>query len=211
MINILIADDHPIVRRGLRELIEDENDLKVECEVASAEEVLDKLKSCKVDVIILDISMPGKSGLDLIADLRIQYPDKPILVLSALAEEIYAKRVIKMGAHGFLNKESAPDLLISAIRKIYSGKKFVSTKLAELMADELSENNRKSSLENLSAREFEVVRLIGMGKTIGEIAENLNLSANTVSTYRARILEKLGLKNNAEIIQYCIQEKLFIN
>lgn len=208
MIKILIADDHPIVRRGLKEMINDETDMKVECEASSAAEVLNELRNQKIDVIILDISMPGKSGLDLIADLKKEFPGKPILVLSALAEEIFAKRTLKIGAQGFLNKESAPEELVAAIRKVHAGKRYVSYKLAEQLADEFANDSKDLIHDKLSSREFEVLRLLGNGKTVSEAAKTLNLSVTTISTYRARILSKLGLKNNSDIIQYCINEKL---
>lgn len=208
MIKILIADDHPIVRRGLKETINDETDMKVECEASSAAEVLNELRNQKIDVIILDISMPGKSGLDLIADLKKEFPGKPILVLSALAEEIFAKRTLKIGAQGFLNKESAPEELVAAIRKVHAGKRYVSYKLAEQLADEFANDSKDLIHDKLSSREFEVLRLLGNGKTVSEAAKTLNLSVTTISTYRARILSKLGLKNNSDIIQYCINEKL---
>lgn len=208
MIKILIADDHPIVRRGLKELINDETDMRVECEASSAAEVINELRNYKIDVIILDISMPGKSGLDLIADLKKEFSEKPILVLSALAEEIFAKRTLKIGAQGFLNKESAPDELVAAIRKVHAGKRYISYKLAEQMADEIANDSKEFIHDKLSSREFEVLRLLGNGKTVGEVAKTLHLSVTTISTYRARILSKLGLKNNAKIIQFCINEKL---
>ena len=208
MIKIIIADDHPIVRRGLKELINDESDMKVECEASSAHEVLEKMRNHKIDIILLDISMPGKSGLDVISDLKKEFPKKPILVLSALAEEIYAKRTIKIGAQGFMNKESAPELLVEAIRKVNAGKRYISPKLAELMAEDIASDKNELLHEKLSSREFEVLRLIGNGKTIGEISHDLHLSVTTISTYRSRILGKLGLKNNSEIIQFCINEKL---
>ena len=207
----MIADDHPIVRRGLKELINDEKDMKVECEAASAEEAMTAMKNYAIDVILLDISMPGKSGIDIIHDLKTEYPKKPILVLSAMAEEIYAKRVIQNGAFGFINKESAPDLLISAIRKVHSGKKYISPKLAEIIVEDMAADEKKSLHEKLSSREFEVLRLIGNGKTVGEISKILNLSVTTISTYRSRILDKLGLRNNSEIIQFCVNEKLINN
>ena len=208
MIKILIADDHPIVRRGLREIIEDETDMKVECEASTSLEVIDNLRSHEIDVILLDISMPGKSGLDLILDLKNEFPDIPVLVLSAMSEEIYAKRVIKSGAFGFLNKESAPELLVQAIKKVYSGKRFISEKLAEVIASDLSQSENEKLHELLSDREFEVLRQIGSGKSVGEIAEILNLKVTTISTYRMRIMEKFGMKTNSELMQYCIHEKL---
>ena len=208
MIKILIADDHPIVRQGLRQIIQDEKDMVVLCEAANSEEVLVKLKEQDIDVLLLDIAMPGKSGLELLIDLKIQYPNLPILVLSALPEEAYARRVIKMGAMGYIHKESAPDLLVPAIRKAISGQNYISSKLADILVSDLSRKDKGSIHEQLSEREFEVLRLIGSGKSVGEIAEVLNLAVTTISTYRARILEKLKLKNNAEIIQYCITEHL---
>ena len=208
MIKILIADDHPIVRQGLKQIIQDEKDMKVVCEAADSEEVLVKLKEQDIDILLLDIAMPGKSGLELLIDLKIQYPNLPILVLSALPEESYARRVIKMGAMGYIHKESAPDLLVPAIRKAISGQNYISSKLADILVSDLSGKDKASIHEQLSEREFEVLRLIGTGKSVGEIAELLNLAVTTISTYRARVLEKLKLKNNAEIIQYCISEHL---
>jgi two-component system, NarL family, invasion response regulator UvrY len=208
LIKILIADDHPIVRQGLRQIIQDEKDMKVVCEAANSGEVLANLKEQDIDVLLLDIAMPGKSGLELLIDLKIHYPNLPILVLSALPEEAYARRVIKMGAMGYIHKESAPDLLVPAIRKAISGQTYISSKLANILVSDLSGKNKGSIHEQLSEREFEVLRLIGSGKSVGEIAEVLNLAVTTISTYRARILEKLKLKNNAEIIQYCISEHL---
>lgn len=211
MIKVLIADDHPIVRRGLREIIEDEKDLKVECEASNTAEVLDKLRTNEIDVVLLDISMPGKSGLDLIYDIKKEYPQKRILILSGMSEELFAKRAIKSGASGYLNKESAPELLITAIRKVFTGKKYISNKLAELIADDLASTDSIILHDKLSDREFEVLRLIGSGKSVGEIAEVLKLGVSTISTYRARIIEKLNLKNNSELIQYCIKENLLMN
>lgn len=208
MIKILIADDYPIVRQGLRQIILDEKDMQVVCEAANSEEVLVNLKEQDIDVLLLDIAMPGKSGLELLIDLKIQYPNLPVLVLSALPEEAYARRVIKMGAMGYIHKESAPDLLVPAIRKAMSGQTYISSKLANILVSDLSGKNKGTIYEQLSEREFEVLRLIGSGKSVGEIAEALNLAVTTISTYRARILEKLKLKNNAEIIQYCISEHL---
>jgi two-component system invasion response regulator UvrY len=208
LIKILIADDHPIVRQGFRQIIQDEKDMEVLCEAANSEEVLVKLKEQNIDVLLLDIAMPGKSGLELLIDLKSQYPNLPILVLSALPEEAYARRVIKMGALGYFHKESAPDLLVPAIRKAISGQNYISSKLADILVSDLSGKDKGSIHEQLSEREFEVLRLIGSGKSVGEIAEVLHLAVTTISTYRARILEKLKLKNNAEIIQYCITEHL---
>ena len=208
MIKILIADDHPIVRRGLRQIIQDEKDMKVVSEAASSDEVLETLKGQQIDVLLLDISMPGRSGLDLLVDLKNQYPDLPILVLSALPEESYAKRVIKMGALGYINKETAPDLLVPAIRRVLMGKIYVSSKLAEILASDISGKVKANMHEQLSEREFEVLVLIGKAKTNSDIADLLRLSVTTVSTYRSRILQKMKMKNNSELIQYCIKQNL---
>lgn len=208
MINILIADDHPIVRRGLKQIIQDEKDMKVVCEASSGDEVLELLSKEKINVVLLDISMPGKSGLDLLGILKNQYPNLPILVLSALPEETYAKRVIKMGALGYIHKETAPDLLVPAIHKVYGGKKYISNKLAEILASEILSDDKGNPHEKLSDREFEVLIQIAKGKSVSEIAETLFLSVTTVSTYRSRILEKMKMKNNSEIIQYCVRNNL---
>jgi DNA-binding NarL/FixJ family response regulator len=208
MIKVLIADDHPIIRHGLRQLIQDEKDMTVVSEAANSIEVLNALNEQQIDVLLLDISMPGKSGLDLLGDLKNQYPDLPILVLSALPEEAYAKRVIKMGALGYLHKETAPNLLIPAIRRVLTGKIYVSDKLVEMLASEISGKVKANMQELLSEREFEVLVLIGKAKTISDIADILHLSVTTVSTYRSRILEKMKMKNNSELIQYCIKQNL---
>lgn len=208
MIKILIADDHPIVRRGLKQIVQDEKDMKTVFEAANSDEVLKILIEQNVDVLLLDITMPGKSGLDLLVDLKNQYPHLPILVLSALPEESYAKRVIKMGAMGYIHKESAPDLLVPAIRRVIKGKTYVSSKLAEILVSDLSGKDPENLHDLLSEREFEVLVLIGKAKTNNEIAETLHLGVTTISTYRARILEKMKLKNNSELIQYCVKHDL---
>lgn len=208
MVKILVADDHPVVRRGLRGIIEEEKDFVVECEASTAEEVIDQLRNKDIDIVLLDISMPGKSGLDLIVDIKSEFPNIYVLILSGMSEEQFAKRALKLGASGYLTKECAADLLINAIKKVTSGKKFISDKLAEIMANDLTNTENVNLYEKLSAREFEVLRLIGAGKSVGEIAEILSLSVTTISTFRSRILTKLNLKNNSDIIQYCINENL---
>jgi len=208
MINILIADDHPIVRRGLRQIVQDEKDMKVVFEASNSDEVLNGLKDFKIDLVLLDISMPGKSGLDLLLDLKNQFNDLPVLILSAMPEEAYAKRVIKMGASGYIHKESTPELLIPAIRRVLKGKIYISGKLADILASDLTKNETEILHEQLSEREFEVLLLIGKAKTPSEIAGLLHLGVTTVSTYRARILEKMKMKNNSELIQYCFRNGL---
>jgi two-component system invasion response regulator UvrY len=208
MINILIADDHPIVRRGLKQIIQDEKDLKVVSEASNGNEVVNALTENQIDVLLLDISMPGKSGLDLLVDLKNLYPTLPILILSAMPEETFAKRVIKMGALGYIHKESAPELLIPAIRRVLSGKTYISSKLTDILVSDLSGGSKEILHEKLSEREFEVLILIGKAKSTGDIAKTLFLSTATVSTYRARILEKMKLKNNSELMRYCLNQKL---
>lgn len=208
---ILIVDDHPIVRRGLKEIVEEDKNLKVVAEVSSAAETIPALRDCKADIVLLDISMPGQSGLDILQDIINEFPQTRILVLSAMLEDIYAKRVLKNGAHGFLNKDSAPEQLLFAIKQITAGKKYISMQLAEQFADDIAGNKNILSHEILSEREFEVLRHLGNGKSISEIAIYLNLSSTTISTYRSRILEKMGLKNNSELIKYCLDAKLLIN
>ena len=208
MIKILIADDHPIVRRGLKQIVQDEKDMKTVFEAANSDEVLAALRENNFDLLLLDITMPGKSGLDLLVDLKNLYPELPILVLSALPEESYAKRVIKMGALGYIHKESAPDLLVPAIRRVLKGKVYVSSKLADILVSDISGRDSENLHDLLSEREFEVLVLIGKAKTNNEIAQTLHLGVTTVSTYRARILEKMKLKNNSELIQYCVKHNL---
>lgn len=208
MINILIADDHPIVRKGLKQIVQDEKDMKTVFEASNCDDVIKILSETIIDVLLLDISMPGKSGLDLLVDLKNQLPDLPILILSGFPEESYAKRVIKMGAKGYIHKESAPDLLVPAIRTVLKGKIYVSKKLTEILISDFSKDNFESLHATLSEREFEVLVLIGKAKTNGEIAESLHLGVTTVSTYRARILEKMKMKNNSQLIQYCLKNNL---
>ncbi|NWF88072.1 MAG: response regulator transcription factor [Ignavibacteriaceae bacterium] len=208
MISILIADDHPVVRRGLKEILKEEKDLKIVDEASSAPEVFNVLRQKKIDIILLDISMPGRSGLDIIPDILNEFPSLLILAISALQEETFAKRVIKAGAHGYLNKESAPEQLIQAIRRIYSGKRYISEKFSEQLAESFVKGKKNKPHDDLSDREFEVLRYLGSGKTINEIAGILKLSATTISTYRARILSKTGLKNNSDLVKYCLNENI---
>ncbi len=208
MIKILIADDHPIVRKGLREIIEEISDMKVADEAGNGQEVLAKALKKDLDVVLLDISMPGRSGLDILKELKSQLPKLAVLVLSIHPEEQYAVRAMKAGAAGYLTKNSAPDELVTALRKVSAGGKYVSSSLAEKLAVALETGIEKPPHENLSAREYEVMRKIASGKTGAEIAKELFLSPKTISTYRARILEKMAMKNNAELIRYAIKNRL---
>ena len=208
MIKIFIADDHPVVRKGLREIIEETSDMKVVDEASNGQEVLAKVFKKDFDVVLLDISMPGRSGLDILKELKSQLPKITVLVLSIHPEEQYAVQVLKAGAAGYLTKKSAPDELVTALRKVSAGGKYVSPSLAEKLASALETGIDKPPHETLSAREYEVMRKIASGKTVAEIAKELFLSPKTISTYRTRILEKMGIKNNAELIRYAIKNRL---
>lgn len=208
MIKILIADDHPIVRKGLKEIIKDTPGMKVVDEASNGQEVLEKVSSTDFDVILLDISMPRRSGLDVLKDIKKQRPNLSVLVLSIHPEEQYAVRAFKAGASGYLTKESAPNELLAALQKVSTGGKYVSSSLAERLALALEEDFEKPPHETLSAREYEVMRKIAGGKTVSEIARELFLSPKTISTYRARILEKMYMKNNAELVRYALKNRL---
>jgi two-component system invasion response regulator UvrY len=208
VISILIADDHAILRRGLKEILTGELEGAVFDEAPDAQQVLAMVQSHAWDLVILDISMPGRSGLDLLRDLQQLRPELPVLVLTMHPEDQYAKRVLKAGAAGYMNKETAPKELVKAVRKVLAGGRYVSEGLAEKLAADLSADDARLPHERLSDREFEVLRMIASGKTITQIAEELHLSATTVSTHRARILEKMGMANNADLMRYALHSGL---
>jgi DNA-binding NarL/FixJ family response regulator len=208
MIRILIADDHPIVRQGLGQLIAKTADIVVADEASTGLEVLNKARASHCDVVLLDISMPGLHGLDVIRQLKKESPKLPILVLSMHSEEQYAVRAFKAGASGYLTKQSAPDELLAAIRKVSMGGKYVSSSLAEKLASDLEIGAGKLPHETLSNREYQVMLMIAAGKTVAEIAEELSLSVQTISTYRSRILQKMQIKNNVELANYVIRNQL---
>jgi len=208
MIKILIADDHAIVRRGLKQILEDTPNIVVADEASTGKEVLEKISEKEYDVVVLDISLPDKSGLDILKQLKSQKPKLPVLVLSIYPEEQYAERVLKIGASGYLTKESAPEELITAIKKVSVGGKYITASLAEKLAFNLDEKTEKLLYETLSDREFQVMCLISSGKTQKEIAAELSLSIKTISTYRYRILEKMRMKSNAELTRYAMENKL---
>ena len=208
MIRILIVDDHAILRRGLKEILEREfRDVSIGG-AGTAEQALTQLDSEKWDLVILDITMPGRSGVDVLRNLKALRPKLPVLVLSMHPEDQYGKRVLKAGASGYMNKESAPEELIKAVRKLLSGGRYVSPTLAETLAVDLGRDDGMPAHERLSDREFEVLRKMASGKTVGQIAQELHLSVPTVSTYRARILEKMGMSTNAELIRYAVSHHL---
>ena len=208
MIRILVADDHPIVRQGLKQIVAGTTDIFVVDEASNGQEVLDKARQDYFDVVLLDISMPGISGLDVLKQLRSERPEVAILVLSMHPEEQYAARVLRAGASGYLAKESAPDELVAAVRKVSLGGKYVSLSLAEKLASELAVDAQKPPHQALSDREYEIMLMIASGKTLAEIAQQLSLSPKTISTYRSRILDKMSMKSNAELTLYAVQNGL---
>jgi two-component system invasion response regulator UvrY len=208
MIRILIADDHTIVREGLKQILRLTPDLDVVDEASDGEEVVQKVGNRDYDLVLLDISLPGRSGLDILKQLKCIKPDLPILVLSMHPEEQYAIRSIRAGASGYLTKERASGELIKAIRQIASGRRYITSSLAERMAFQIELDTKKSLHESLSDREYQVLCMIASGKTVKEIAEVLSLSAKTISTHRTRILKKMDLKNNAQLTHYAIKHGL---
>lgn len=208
MIKVLIADDHPVVRRGLRHILEEAPDIVVGAEVGTAHEVLDAVREQSWTVVVLDISLPGGNGIDLIKDIRRERPDSRVLILTAHSEEQYAVRALKAGAAGFLNKESAPAMLSEAARRVASGGRYVSAALAETLASLLSGDARGLPHECLSDREFEILKLLASGKTVTNVAESLALSVKTISTHRARILKKMNMRTNAELTHYAVRQGL---
>jgi two-component system invasion response regulator UvrY len=208
MLKILIADDHPIVRRGLKQIIGETTDMVVAGEAADGLEVLTKVRVGKYDVVLMDISMPVKNGIDVLAQLKYERPKLPVLMLSMHPEEQYAVQALKAGASGYLTKESAPNELVGAIRKVSTGGKYVSASLAEKLAAIVQKGYEELPHQTLSERELHVMRLIASGKTVSEIAKELSLSVKTISTYRSRILDKMQMKNNAQLTRYAINNSL---
>ncbi|MBL0342025.1 MAG: response regulator transcription factor [Bacteroidetes bacterium] len=203
---ILIADDHAIVRKVIRQIISEfYADAEIE-EVSNCFDLIQSARLQKFDIIISDLSMPGKNGLETIKDLRAEGIDTPILILSMHPEDQYALRVLKAGGSGYLTKESAPEELVKAINHILSGKKYISESVAEQLLFQIEDKHERPLHERLSDREFTVFKMIATGKTVGEIAEELHLSVPTISTYRARIIEKTHLKSNSEITRYALMQ-----
>jgi len=205
---ILIADDHTIFREGLKHILTEYPDMIVADEARNGREVLDKIWNNDYDMVLLDISMPGMTGLEALKQLKNDRPKLPVLVLSMHPEEQYAVRALRAGASGYLTKESAPDELMTAIRKISQGRKYITSSLAERLALEMEADSEKPLHDVLSDREYQVLRMIAEGKTVKHIAEELSLSIKTVSTYRARIMEKMKMTTNAELMHYAIKHHL---
>ena len=208
MIKILIADDHTIVREGIKQILADTADMVVAGEATNGHEVLEHIRKEDWDVVVLDLAMPGKDGLDTLKELKIEKPKLPVLVLSMHPEEQYAVRLLKAGASGYLTKESAPEELIAAIRKVSQKGKYVSSSLGEKLAFYLESDSEKPVHEVLSDREYRVMLMIASGKTVKEIGEEMFLSIKTISTYRVRALKKMGMKNNAAFTYYAVKHNL---
>lgn len=208
MIKVLVADDHSVVRRGLQQILTDEPDMVVAAEAVNAAEALEHARVADLDVVVLDISMPDRSGLEVLQEIRKECPGLPVLILSMYPEEQFAVRVMKAGAAGYLTKDAAPEELVGAIRKVVGGGKYVGQSLAERLALEVEEMHVQEPHEKLSHREFETMLMIASGKTPKEIAAEMSLSEKTVSTYRARLLDKMGMHNNAEIMRYAFEKHL---
>lgn len=208
MYRILIADDHPIVRRGLRQILEENRTVLSVEEAGTGQEAIEIVKKRRFDVVLLDISMPGMSGLEALSEIKKLNPGLPVLILSIYPEEDYAVRALKAGASGYLTKKSAPDELITAIKKLCRGERYISPSLAEFLATHLTEENERPLHESLSNREYQVMRLITSGKSLKEAAAEMSLSPKTISTFRTRVLQKLNLKSNAELIQYAMKHDL---
>ena len=207
-IRVLIADDHAIVRQGLKQILSETSDLIIAGEAEDGSEAIHLARDKRWDVFLLDVSMPSRNGIDVLKQLRREFPRQPVLILSMHSEEQYAVRAIKAGAAGYLTKQSAPELLVTAIRQVASGKKFISPTLAEQLAAAISDDGDKLPHERVTDREYQVLVRIASGKTLTRIAEELNLSVKTVSEYRKRLLDKMRLDTTAELIRYGIEHSL---
>jgi two-component system invasion response regulator UvrY len=207
-IRIFIADDHPIVRQGLRRIVEADAGLAIAGEASDAATLLQALEHTATDLVLLDVSMPGGPFLETLQELRTRHPSVRVLVLSVHPEDQWAVRALRAGAAGYLTKDHSPDQLLEAIRRVYRGGKYVSPTLAEHLAEQLDGGGQRAPHEQLSDREFEVMRRLGSGLTVSQIASELFISAKTVSTYRARIFEKMAVASNAELVKYAAQHGL---
>jgi len=208
MINVLIADDHTLIRKGLKQILDDTPDMRVTGEAETGAQAIQMAQKGPFDMILLDISLPDKNGIDVLKQLKLNNTDVPVLMLSMHAEDQYAVRSMKAGAAGYLNKQSAPSQLVTAISTVASGKKYISAELAEQLANGLSQGFQELRHQALSDREYQTLCLMASGKKLSEMAQIMSLSAKTVSVYRARLLEKMNLKTNAEAIHYAISNHL---
>jgi DNA-binding NarL/FixJ family response regulator len=208
MTRIFIVDDHILIREGLKKILSTEPDLTIVGEAQSGNEALDKLDKCCCDVLLLDIALPDKNGLEVLKEMKTRHPKVHVMILSLYPEERYALRAMKDGADGYITKNSATDELFLAIRTVMGGKKYVSPVVAQELADHLQSDQKQPAHERLSDREFQVLLLIGSGQTVSQIADKLNLSVSTVNTYRTHILEKMNLKTNVELVRYVFENHL---
>ena len=208
MIRVAIVDDHAIVRAGLRQFFSEQVDLRVTGEAANGREAVDLVRRGEVDVMVMDLSMPEHGGVDALAAIRARAPDLPVLILSGFPETHYATTLLRQGASGYLNKECDPEEIVRAIRTVYRGRRYITAPVAELLADSLGGNPDKLPHEQLSEREFQVFLKLARGETAGDIAKSLSLSVKTVSTYRTRLMEKLGLSSNSDLTYYALKNKL---
>ena len=209
MIRVVIADDHVIVRSGLRQYFADQVDLKVTGEAANGREALDLVRKGEVDVLLLDLSMPDQSGIDALAAIKARAPELPVLILSGFPEEHYATTLLRHGASGYLNKECDPEEIVKAIRTVFRGRKYITPAVAEMLADGLGGGNvDKLPHEQLSEREFQVFLRLAKGETIGHMADSMSLSVKTVSTYRTRVMEKMKLASNSDLTYYALKNGL---
>jgi DNA-binding NarL/FixJ family response regulator len=208
MTKVIIADDHPIFRAGLVQTINREVDLKVVDEFENGEELLSRLSSVEFDAAIIDIDLPGRNGIEVLKEIKKLKPGIPVLILSAYSEERYGVRAIQAGANAYISKDENKSTLLESLRRIKGNKKFITPKLAEILARELDNTSDKALHEKLSDRELEVMRHIALGKSVSDIAELLSLSVNTINTYRSRIMEKMGMKSNTQLALYALENKL---
>lgn len=208
MIKIFIVDDHAVVREGVKHILSEMSGIVVSDEASNGKEALEKIGKKDFDLILLDIAMPGRDGLEILKDIKVQKPKLPVLILSMFPEDQYALRALKSGASGYLTKDSIPDELVKAVRKILKGGKYVSSSFSEKLLFSWDSHSERPIHETLSDREYQVMRMIASGKTLKEISDELSLSVKTVSTYRSRILDKMGMKNNAELTHYAIKNRL---
>lgn len=208
MIRLLITDDHAVVRKGIQQILAETEEPIQADEAANGQEALEKVRKTEYDLVLLDVSMPGRDGLEILKELKSLKPKLAVLMLSMYPEEQYALRALRSGASGYLTKESAPDELVVAIKKVTSGGKYVSSSLAESLAHKLKDDSNKPPHELLSDREYQIMSMIASGKTPKGIADELCLSIKTISTYRARLLQKMRMKSNAELTRYALENKL---
>ena len=208
MIRVFIADDHPVVRAGIKQILAEAQDIELCGEAENGQETLDRLDRCKPHVLILDVAMPGRGGVETLKRVTDTNPEIAVIILSMYPEDQYALRLLKSGASGYLTKECASDQLVNAVRKVAQGKKYISSTLAEILADNITGNGDQPPHQELSNREYQIFCLLAGGRRVSEIADELSLSVKTISTYRMRILRKLNMTKNAELTYYAIKNKL---